>query len=75
VIPLLLKVIASRLKAKAIAGTKSATVGVVAGVFIPAAIWVQSHPQLAADIFGQGWGPVVVAGAGLLVLIARARTL
>lgn len=55
------------------ASLKSSTIG-VAGLLMLSAAWITTHPELASAIAPK-WGGTIVACAGLLVAVARARSL
>lgn len=63
------------LKRKLKASFKSATMGVAVVFVLPLASWVQTHPDLVMKIIGQGWGGIAVAVGGVIVAIARMRSL
>jgi hypothetical protein len=74
---LLEKIMFARIKTaivrKAVGLTGTSTAG-VAGLIVIGGGWIVTHPDVVSSISPR-WAGVIVAGAGLVVALARARSL
>ena len=61
------------LKRKLKASLGSATMG-VASLIVAIGVWAQAHPDMLNTFVPDKWEGVVLAGLGLVVAIARMRT-